>query len=151
MPVKSQILKSRELSMSQLPLLWLLDLIRLMARSLLSTTWEVELSIFPFLRFLEESLKSKPPTVILHLVVRTLISASSNSWLLNLRANTAWILVEISWLFRESEKLPRKLKLSSHPPIRQKSILPTCLLMQRDQSIYNYQLQELNWKALPIA
>jgi len=79
MLAKLQILRSRESLMSQRLLHWHLVWTKQMEKLLLCTIWVVEHSIFPFLRFLEVSLKLKLQMVTHHLVERTLIWSSSNS------------------------------------------------------------------------
>ena len=137
MLVRLPTLRLRELSMSQPPLLSLSVLIRLMVKSLLFMILEVVLSIFPFLKFQEVSLKLRPPMVTPLLEEKISISAFNNSLLLNSNLNTVWILPPISLLFKELEKLPRRQRLNFHLPLKLKSILLIFPLMLQAQNICN--------------
>ena len=137
MLVRLPTLRLRELSMSQPPLPSLSVLIRLMVRSLLFMILEVVLSIFPFLKFQEVSLRLRPPMVTPLLEEKISISAFNNSLLRNSNLNTVWILPAISLLFKELEKLPRKQRLSFHLLLKLKSILLIFPLMLQAQNICN--------------
>jgi len=137
MLVRLPTLRLRELSMSQPPLPSLSVLIRLMVRSLLFMILEVVLSIFPFLKFQEVSLKLRPPMVTPLLEEKISISAFNNSLLRNSNLNTVWILPAISLLFKELEKLPRKQRLNFHLLLKLKSILLIFPLMLQAQNICN--------------
>jgi len=137
MLVRLPTLRLRELSMSQPPLLSLSVLIRLMVRSLLFMILEVVLSIFPFLKFQVVSLKLRPPMVTPLLEEKISISAFNNSLLRNSNLNTVWILLPISLLFKELEKLPKRQRLSFHLLLKLKSILLIFPLMPQAQNICN--------------
>lgn len=137
MLVRLPTLRLRELSMSQPPLPSLSVLIRLMVRSLLFMILEVVLSIFPFLKFQEVSLRLRPPMVTPLLEEKISISAFNNSLLRNSNLNTVWILPAISLLFKELEKLPRKQRLNFHLLLKLKSILLIFPLMLQAQNICN--------------
>jgi len=137
MLVRLPTLRLRELSMSQPPLLSLSVLIRLMVRSLLFMILEVVLSIFLFLKFQVVSLKLKPPMVTPLLEEKISISAFNNSLLRNSNLNTVWILLPISLLFKELEKLPKRQRLSFHLLLKLKSILLIFPLMPQAQNICN--------------
>jgi len=137
MLVRLPTLRLRELSMSQPPLLSLSVLIRLMVRSLLFMILEVVLSIFLFLKFQVVSLKLRPPMVTPLLEEKISISAFNNSLLRNSNLNTVWILLPISLLFKELEKLPKRLRLSFHLLLKLKLILLIFLLMPQAQNICN--------------
>jgi len=137
MLVRLPTLRLRELSMSQPPLLSLSVLIRLMVRSLLFMILEVVLSIFLFLKFQVVSLKLRPQMVTPLLEERISISAFNNSLLRNSNLNTVWILLPISLLFKELEKLPKRQRLSFHLLLKLKSILLIFPLMPQAQNICN--------------
>jgi len=137
MLVRLPTLRLRELSMSQLLLLSLSVLIRLMVRSLLFMILEVVLSIFPFLKFQVVSLKLRPPMVTPLLEEKISISAFNNSLFRNSNLNTVWILLPISLLFKELEKLPKRQRLSFHLLLKLKSILLIFPLMPQAQNICN--------------
>jgi len=137
MLVRLPTLRLRELSMSQPPLPSLSVLIRLMVRSLLFMILEVVLSIFPFLKFQEVSLRLRPPMVTPLLEEKISISAFNNSLLRNSNLNMVWILPAISLLFKELEKLPRKQRLNFHLLLKLKSILLIFPLMLQAQNICN--------------
>jgi len=137
MLVRLPTLRLRELSMSQPPLLSLSVLIRLMVRSLLFMILEVVLSIFLFLKFQVVSLKLRPQMVTPLLEESISISAFNNSLLRNSNLNTVWILLPISLLFKELEKLPKRQRLSFHLLLKLKSILLIFPLMPQAQNICN--------------
>jgi len=137
MLVRLPTLRLRELSMSQPPLPSLSVLIRLMVKSLLFMILAVVLSIFPFLKFQEVSLRLRPPMVTPLLEEKISISAFNNSLLRNSNLNMVWILPAISLLFKELEKLPRKQRLNFHLLLKLKSILLIFPLMLQAQNICN--------------
>lgn len=99
-----------------LPLEW----INKKAKSLQFTIWEVELSIFLFLKSTTVSLKSKPQTEIPHVVVMMLIPSFKTGLFKNLKLNQELIFKKIKWLFKEFVKLLKKPKLNCLQPCRLK-------------------------------
>ena len=144
---KSQDYKLKESSTNQqqlpLPTEWKRNRIR----PLQSMIWEEEHSIFPFLRFPKESLRSRPLTEILHVEARTLMESSKDSYYKNSKSNQALMFQRIRLPTKDLEKPQKKQKLSFLNLLKLKSIFLSLPLMLQVLSISSSSLQEPNSKA----
>ena len=137
-------LKESLTSQQQLPLLTECKKKRI--RPLQSMIWEEEHSIFPFLRFPKESLKSRLPTEILHVEVKTSMELSKDSYSKNSKSNQASTYQRTRLPIKDLEKLQKKQKLSFLNRLKLKSIFLSLLLTLQALSISSSSLLEPNSK-----
>lgn len=142
MPVKSQILTSRESSTSQLLPLSLSVQTRPTVKSSQSTISVVVPSISHSLKSQEVSSKSRPLMVIHHWEEKISISLYKVSSSKSSKSNTTWISPRINSHSKESEKPLKRQRLNCHQLLKPKLTCLISQLMPLAPSICKYQSPE---------
>lgn len=136
MPEKFLDLMFKESSMNPPLLLLPTDLIKMMVNWLLSMILVEVLLMYPSSKSLTESLKLNQLTEIPLVEEKILMLLFKDLFNKNSKTKVISILLKIKWLFKESEKPLKKLKLNYLQPLQLKLIFHILLLMLLDLNIW---------------